>query len=791
MNRWLIRRCCTFVALAALACGTMFVAPQSGAQEKGDDGVDPKIVLNPGSTTFALATQAGLGAQRQRLIAFDADNPGTLINDVPIQGLQTGETLKGIDFRPADGNLYGLGSSSRLYRIDFRTGVATQVGTGTFTPPLDSGVPTAQTNSVAFFGFDFNPVPDRIRVVSNVNDQNLRLVPTTGAVVDADTGTTGTQTDPNVAYAAGDPNAGDRPDIVGAAYTNNFAGASSTTNYAIDVRADGSARLVTQGSVNGTPTSPNTGQLFSVRTGTRTIGLRTTAEGTIFDQSGALIETNNLVGFDITSNGTAYVSFTPINPFDAPSSLYTLDLATAVATRVGTIGARGTAEGGFKIDGIAVAPTAQVTTPPGDTTLAFSAANVSVAEDALRVVLTVTRGGTTTGASSIGFTTEDGTATESMDYVTEAGRINFAAGQTNQTIEVLIQDDVFREGAETFTVRLFDPQGGTVTGAVTTVTITDNDTATATTNPINDSAEYFVRQQYRDFLNRDPDASGFAFWVGEYNRRVGACNSTTTAGTTQRTGCVASARATISLSFFLSVEYQQTGYLVYRAYDVAFARVGTPRPARGQSVQQTAITYDEYQFETQTISRGIVTTNAAGEASINQATLEANTVAFFRDLVQRPAFVARFPASAGAQAYVGALFDNAGITPTAAERQAAIDAFGSGGVEGRAAALRAVANNDQEYQREFNRAFVLQEYIGYLRRDPDIAGYNFWLNKLDAASTATAIDRTNVPRDAEAIGRIQRAEIIESFIRSCEYQRRFGPPTTSPNDQPVSTQCGS
>lgn len=789
MNRWLIRRCCTFVALAALACGTMFVAPQSGAQEKGDENVDTKIVLNPGSTTFALATQAGLGAQRQRLIALDADNPGRLINDVPIQGLQAGETLKGIDFRPADGNLYGLGSTSRLYRIDFRTGVVTQVGTGTFAPALDSGVPTPQTNSVAFFGFDFNPVPDRIRVVSNVNDQNLRLVPTTGAVVDFDAAATGTQTDPNVAYAAGDPNAGDRPDIVGAAYTNNFAGATTTTNYAIDVRADGSARLVTQGSVNGTPSSPNTGQLFSVRTGVRTIGLRTIPEGTIFDSTGALIEANSLVGFDITSNGTAYVSFTPINPFDAPSSLYTLDLTTAVATRVGTIGANGTAEGGFKIEGIAVAPTAQVTIPPGTTTLAFSAANVTVAEDALRVVLTITRGGATTGASTIGFTTEDGTATETMDYITEAGRINFAAGETSQTIEVLIQNDVFRESAETFTVRLFDPQGGSVTGAVTTVTITDNDTATATTNPI-DTAEFFVRQQYRDFLNREADAPGLAFWTGQYNTRVTACNTTTTAGTPQRTGCIASARALISQAFFLSVEYQQTGYLVYRAYDVAFARVGTPRPTRGQPVQQTALTYDEYQFDTQTISRGIVVTNAAGEASISQTILEANTVAFFRDLVQRPTFVARFPASAGAQAYVGALFDNANITPTAAERQAAIDAFGSGGVEGRAAALRAVADNDQEYQREFNRAFVLQEYIGYLRRDPDIAGYNFWLNKLDAASTATAINRTNVPSDAEAIGRIRRAEIIESFIRSCEYQRRFGPPTTSPNDQPVNTQCG-
>ncbi len=92
---------------------------------------------------------------------------------------------------------------------------------------------------------------------------------------------------------------------------------------------------------------------------------------------------------------------------------------------------------------------------------------------------------------------------------------------------------------------------------------------------------------------------------------------------------------------------------------------------------------------------------------------------------------------------------------------------------------------------EFFRRFVLLQYFGYLRRDPDLGGYNFWLNKLDAASTSTPINSANVSNDPEALGRASRAQMIESFIRSCEYQRRFGVPTTSPNDQPVSTQCGA
>jgi hypothetical protein len=225
------------------------------------------------------------------LLTFDSATPGTTTS-VAITGLQAGENVLGIDLRPATGQLYALGSTSRLYTINPVTGAATQVGAGPFAPAL----------SGTSFGFDFNPTVDRIRVVSDA-DQNLRLNPDTGAVAATDT---------NLAYAAGDPNQGVNPNVVALAYTSNFAGATSTTLFGIDSNLD--IGLI-QGSSGGTPISPNTGQLFSALP----LG----------------VDTADAAGFDFSGvTGTGYVSLTP--PTGAPSALYTVG-ATAVDL-VGTIG---------------------------------------------------------------------------------------------------------------------------------------------------------------------------------------------------------------------------------------------------------------------------------------------------------------------------------------------------------------------------------------------------------------------------------------------------------------------
>lgn len=232
----------------------------------------------------------GLTAANQ-LVSFRPSTPGQILATTPITGLGGGESLVGIDFRPATGTLYGVGSTSQVYTIDTTTGAATAIGTA-FTPALSGG---AQ-------GVDFNPVPDRIRVVGN-DEQNLRLNPNTGAIAGTDTA---------LAFAATDANVGVNPNVVAVAYDRSFMGTSGTTLYAIDTGVDA---LVTQGSLNSSPVSPNTGQLFTV---------------------GALgINADDATGFDISPLGGAMAVMTPNG---GAASLYNINLVTGAAVLVGTLG---------------------------------------------------------------------------------------------------------------------------------------------------------------------------------------------------------------------------------------------------------------------------------------------------------------------------------------------------------------------------------------------------------------------------------------------------------------------
>lgn len=259
--------------------------------------------------------------EANQLIRFTSTTPNTLSDSQPISGLQPNESLLGIDFRPADGRLYGLGSANRLYTLNPQTGAATLVASQPFTATLGGDS----------FGFDFNPVPDRIRVVSDAG-QDLRLHPVTGAVAGIDA---------TLVYTDTDDNAGSFPEITGAAYSNNISGSTTTTLYVIDTSLDILAR---QGGSNGPP-SPNTGLLFSI---------------------GALdVEASILAGFDISPDGDAYAAFT-VNG-DATSGLYTIDLLTGKATLVNPIG------GGAKVTGLAIAT--QPLPPPAEPIFAVTSAN--------------------------------------------------------------------------------------------------------------------------------------------------------------------------------------------------------------------------------------------------------------------------------------------------------------------------------------------------------------------------------------------------------------------------------
>lgn len=263
----------------------------------------------------ARAEKAVAVTASNKLLKFNAGQPGRILATLNISGLQAGETLLGIDYRVSKDQLYALGSSGRLYTVNEDTAVATVVG-----------MPFAVKLEGTQFGFDFNPTVDRIRVVSNTG-QNLRLHPDTGAVVDSNMTLDGVQTDGKLTYAAGDANFGKSPMTVGAAYTYNKADTKITTNFALDAAT---GALVTQGSREGLvpAVSPNTGQLFTV---------------------GALGMAFTTAAFDIQA--LSDVAFAALNSDGSPSSRWTtIDLKTGAARLLGNVG------GGERVVGIALEP---------------------------------------------------------------------------------------------------------------------------------------------------------------------------------------------------------------------------------------------------------------------------------------------------------------------------------------------------------------------------------------------------------------------------------------------------
>lgn len=255
------------------------------------------IVLAAAGMAASAQAQLVYGlTESQSLIRFDASTPGDIQGGVFLSGLASGERVIGIDFRPATGQLYALGSLNTLYTVNPMTGRASAVGSG-----------FADQLSGSSFGFDFNPTIDRIRVVSDAN-QNIVLNPITG----------GSTLVTDLFYRAGDPNAGMDPNVVSSAYTNSFPGATSSQLYGIDSGLD---ILVRQENSAGT-----------------------------LDTVGSLgIDVTDLVGFDIDgSSNFAYAALQEVGM--SRSMLYQIDLMSGAATAIGEIG------GGALVGSIAVVP---------------------------------------------------------------------------------------------------------------------------------------------------------------------------------------------------------------------------------------------------------------------------------------------------------------------------------------------------------------------------------------------------------------------------------------------------
>jgi cytochrome c peroxidase len=245
-----------------------------------------------------------------------------------------------------------------------------------------------------------------------------------------------------------------------------------------------------------------------------------------------------------------------------------------------------------------------------------------------------------------------------------------------------------------------------------------------------DAVPFFVAQQYRDFLSREPDAAGQSFWEGNINE----CGVDP--------ACAEVKRVNVSAAFFLSIEFQETGFYLIRAQRAAFGR---------RSDNASRMAFATFLPEARALGVDVV----VGQGDW-RGRLDLNKQAYAERVVAGAEFIARFPEAQTAVQYVSALYASAGVAPTQGETDEAVLAFGAGGTTGRAAALRKVAESGSLTRAEFDPAFVLMEYFGYLRRDPDEAGYQFWLGKLNQFN-----------------GNFVEAEMVKAFLSSDEYRARF------------------
>ncbi len=378
----------------------------------------------------------------------------------------------------------------------------------------------------------------------------------------------------------------------------------------------------------------------------------------------------------------------------------------------------------------------------------FSASSYSFSEGAGQATINVTRTGDISTSATVAYLTADntaavrcddtttmpGTAFARCDYATSVDTINFAPGETSKTFTIPLIDDAHTEGPETVSLKLNDPTGATLGAQSTaTLTITDNDGG-ASANPVF-ATPFFVRQQYLDFLSREPEAG--EPWSGVLNRCVDVNNLDPASPSA---GCD---RINVSASFFGSPEFQLKGFFVYLFYKVSFNRL----PA-----------YDE------------IIPDMRGVTGQTGAEVFQKKAAFTAAWTERPEFVALYPNTLTEAQYVAALLARYGLTsintpdpanPDGAQlvtlTQTDLVTRLNAGALTRAQVLRAIVQSREVNAAEFNRAFVAMQYYGYLRRTPEDGGYQSWLTYL-----------TTHPGDARTM--------VNGFMNSTEYKLRFGQP---------------
>ena len=380
----------------------------------------------------------------------------------------------------------------------------------------------------------------------------------------------------------------------------------------------------------------------------------------------------------------------------------------------------------------------------------FSQSSVSVSESQPTVTVNVTRSGNTSSAASVNYATTDnfgalcnqvtGVASARCDFNTAGGTLQFAAGETTKPITVSIVNDGYDEGNETFALTLSNPSGMTLGApSSTTITIVDN-TDVPAHNPFVNSNAFFVRQQYLDFLFREPDTAGFNDWMNVLTN----C-APNQGGLGSNPACD---RVHVSSGFFRSTEFGERGYWAYRFYHGPLGR----RP-----------TFTEFIPDMRRLS---------GTQTVPQQ--EAARAAFVADFMQRSEFTAIYAGltnAANAAQFIATLEQRSGVVLPASNttqpgqppqfgRQELINKMASGEFTA-AQTLRAFIEQKVVFDAFFFRAFVAMQYFGYLLRDPEDAGYNDWVDVLTNGRGAIP------PGDFR--------HLIFGFVWSVEYRQRFGP----------------
>jgi len=237
-----------------------------------------------------------------------------------------------------------------------------------------------------------------------------------------------------------------------------------------------------------------------------------------------------------------------------------------------------------------------------------------------------------------------------------------------------------------------------------------------------ETPEFFVRQHYIDFLGREPDEGGLNFWSDQ----ILSCGSDA--------DCVERRTINVSAAYFLSIEFQRTGGLVDGLYRATFGR----KPH-----------YAEFVPDAGTIAQNVVVGRAGWEAQLKE-----NSESFANAFVQRPEFRVAFDGLSNPE-YVDRLIGNTRVAFSTDERDALVADLAANRLT-RAAVLLRIAEDERFVSAKRNEAFVMMQYFGYLRRDPDTSGYDFWLTKLNSFG-----------------GNFEQAEMVKAFIRSTEYRSRF------------------